>query len=207
MKTELSRSDYKRVAQLHIENLEQSFLATLGRPFLSELYRAIDICDNAVLIVELRNNQIVGFITGGSNMGAVYKNMLSRIWVWAIPLSLRLLSIKRIKRVIEIMQYSSANKNERSDNIPSNELFSIAVASSFRGQGVSTVLYNTLSNYFIKKDIYSYKIIVGNALVPAHRFYTKMGAIPFGDIEIHAGEKSTLYIQNLEKCSSNEPRI
>jgi len=195
----LSQSDYKRVAKLHIENLNQSFLASLGISFLTEMYRAIDISENTALIVEFRDNQIIGFVTGGSGMGAVYKKMMSRIWVWGGPLSIRLLSIKRIKRVLEIVQYSLLNTKESLTDIPLDELFSIAVAPSFRGRGVSAGLYGSLSNYFRNNKIYSYKIIVGQALAPAHRFYSKMGAVPHGEIEVHAGEKSILYIQTLEK--------
>ena len=202
MASQLTTTDYKRVAQLHIENLEQSFLASLGSTFLAEMYRALDISENTVLLVETRDKIIVGFVTGGSGMGAVYKNMLSRIWVWSLPLSFRLFSFKRIKRVMEIVKYSFNNK-EGPNNFPRNELFSIAVATTFRGQGVSVKLYNSLSNYFREKNINSFKIIVGHALAPAHRFYVRMGAIPHDTIEIHAGEKSTLYIQTLDADKIN----
>lgn len=185
------KQTYRQVAQLHIDNLNQSFLATLGVTFLAEMYRALDRCDTTVLLVEHFEGEIIGFVTGGSAMRPVYKKMLSRIWVWAVPLGVSLLSPKRFMRVLDILKYSHADNDEA---LPRHELLSIAVAPHARGSGVSAKLYTQLVAYFKSNEVLRFKIIVGEALAPAHKFYTKMGATPHSILELHAGEKSTLYV-------------
>ena len=185
---------YRQVARLHIDNLDQSFLATLGETFLSEMYRALDASSSTVLLVERHEGDVIGFVTGGSSMGPVYKTMLIRVWVWAVPLGLRLLSPKRFKRVFDILKYSRADGDE---SLPSHELLSIAVGSQARGTGVSAKLYASLVEHFRSDDVKNFKIIVGEALTPAHKFYTKMGAKPHSSLEVHAGETSTLYIHTI----------
>lgn len=190
-----SREIYVQVANLHAENLDKSFLATLGTTFLREMYRAIDLAENSTLIVEERGAVVVGFVTGGSGMGPIYKAMLKRIWVWAIPLGLRLLSPKRILRVIDILRYGEGDAS--SSDIPTAELYSIAVSPDVRGEGVAQSLYQRLESYFEGEGVLAFRIIVGGALAPAHRFYQKMGAQTHGEISLHAGEISTLYIHKL----------
>ncbi|MGX0904613.1 hypothetical protein ACSSV8_003203 [Roseovarius sp. MBR-79] len=48
------------------------------------LYRAIDRSDDAVLIVETDGNGVTGFVTGGSVMGPIYRQMI-RDWPNLIP--------------------------------------------------------------------------------------------------------------------------
>lgn len=195
LSTQFTPRHYLAIAYIHIENLDQGFLARLGPVFLSEMYRALDHNPETVLIAQLQNDEVIGFVSGGHNMSSVYKNMMLRIWVWGLPLAVRLLSIKRIKRILDIIKYGQ--KNGEAHDLPSYELYSIAVKPAFRGHGISSSLYEALANHFKSKDILAYKIIVGNSLLPAHRFYTKMGAKPYGEVEVHAGEKSTILIQSL----------
>ena len=101
-----SAGDYRQVAQLHIENLDQSFLAELGIPFLSALYRAIDEAEQTVLITETRDDRIVGFVSGGPSLGPIYKAILPKIFLWGPSLALRLLSPRRLKRVLDILRHS-----------------------------------------------------------------------------------------------------
>ena len=67
---------YRQVAALHAGNIDQGFLATLGIPFLSMMYRAIDEAPGSVLLTEEQNGRVVGFVSGGDGMGAIYRRML-----------------------------------------------------------------------------------------------------------------------------------
>ena len=69
----LNSSDYRAIARLHYDHINQGFLATLGVPFLTLLYKAIDKDSESVLLVELVDCSIVGFVTGTSGLGRIYK--------------------------------------------------------------------------------------------------------------------------------------
>ena len=73
---ELSFSDYEVVARLHCYHLSKGFLATLGVPFLALLYEAIDKDNDSVLLVKRDEDNIVGFVTGGTGLGPIYKQLL-----------------------------------------------------------------------------------------------------------------------------------
>jgi len=191
--------DYRQIADLHISNLDQSFLSSLGSVFLSELYRAMDKSDSSSLIYETAEGIIVGFVTGGTSMGSIYKAMFPRIMFWGVPLALQLLSLRRIGRVVDILRYTR-NSEESSGSelaLPQAELFSIAVSPSVRGKGIAQKLYTQLIEDFKNKGIESFRIVVGKDLEPAHKFYVKMGAEVAHEMELHSGETSKVYIHNI----------
>ena len=72
----LVSSDYRAIARLHCDHINQGFLATLGFPFLTLFYEAIDNDRESILLVELVNIKVVGFVTGTcgvrSSISAVY---------------------------------------------------------------------------------------------------------------------------------------
>jgi len=101
----------RAVAQLHIENLDKSFLATLGAGFLTEMYRAMDRAQDCVLLVEHYEGEVAGFVTGGNSMGPIYKAMIPRILIWGWGLALKLLSPKRLSHVVDILRYDGGSSN------------------------------------------------------------------------------------------------
>jgi len=193
-----SKTDiYTQIAQLHMSNLDKSFLASLGPVFLSEVYRAMDQGDETALFYHIIDGEIVGFITGGHSMAPVYKAMFPRIWRWGLPLGLTLLSPRKLRRVIDILRYGKSEDGVFSNlSIPQAELFSIALSPAARGHGIAPTLYQNLVDYFKARNINSFRIIVGNSLDAAHKFYTKMGAKVVTEIELHPGEISKVYVHD-----------
>lgn len=184
---------YQQIADLHIANLNESFLASLGSTFLSEVYMAMDKSNSVSLIYENLDGRVVGFVTGGTSMSPIYKAMLPRIIFWGIPLAFRLLSVSRIKRVIDILRYS----HDSDETLPQAELFSIAVCPSARGSGIAQKLYTQLLSDFKSNGVERFRIIVGKELAPAHKFYVKMGATIETEMELHKGELSKVYVHNI----------
>lgn len=188
---------YRTVAELHIANINQGFLSTLGVGFISLMYRAIDEGDESVLLVTRVNGQVVGFVAGATGMRAIYKRML-RYWpqlFWALLPSM--FSFRRVWRIIEILRYSRSSGGTKGIAMPAAELLSIAVAPSFRGQRHAENLYQELCQHFLIRGLPAFKIVVGSALAPAHKFYRRMGAQPAAEIEVHQGSASTVYVQKL----------
>jgi len=186
---------YQQVARLHVNNINQGFLATLGIGFVSLMYQAVDEAQDSVLLVEERDGSVAGFVSGGCGMGAIYKQMLRSPFRLGLALIPSLLHPRRMLRIFEILRYSHGHSLPK--GLPKAELLSIAVAPTCRGQQVADRLYRRLENHFQDAGITSFRIIVGERLAPAHRFYQRMGAVPVTDVEVHQGEVSTVYVHQL----------
>ena len=185
---------YRQVAALHAANIDQGFLATLGVPFLALMYRAIDEAADSVLFVEESGGRVLGFISGGTGMGSIYRTMLRKPVALGLSLLPSIVKPARIKRILDILRYG---RNEPTAQLPRAELLSLAVAPDARGSGVAERLYHRLATYFKDAGEGAFKITVGDALAPAHRFYTRMGAVPAGRVEVHQGQGSILYVHTL----------
>lgn len=192
---------YQQVARLHIDNINQGFLATLGIGFVSLMYQAIDEAQDSVLLVEERDGRVTGFVSGGCGMGAIYKQMLRSPFRLGLALMPSLLRPRRVLRILEILRYSRGHSLPL--GLPKAELLSIAVAPSCRGQQVADRLYRRLEEHFQDAGITSFRIIVGETLAPAHRFYQRMGAASTATVEVHEAELSVVYVQQLLQA---EPR-
>ena len=189
------RERYRQVARLHIRCLDQGFLATLGEGFLALMYEAIDHAEGAVLITEDRDGQLVGFITGGCGMGAIYRRMLRHPLRLGFSLVPSLLRPSRVRRILEILRYSGDGSIPQ--GLPDAELLSLAVAPEWRGQQVADRLYARLVADFRQRQIDAFRITVGEPLVPAQRFYGRMGATVAGRVEVHGGEASRVYVHRI----------
>lgn len=186
---------YRQVAMLHMQCLDRGFLATLGQDFLALMYEAIDQADDSLLITEECNGEIAGFITGGAGMGAIYKRMLRSPLRLGWALAPALISPAKVRRILEILRYSS--NTGLPEGLPDAELLSLAVAPQWRGKSVADRLYAALVDEFSRRGVEAFRIIVGEALAPAHRFYQRMGARISSEIEVHGGEKSMVYVHRL----------
>jgi ribosomal protein S18 acetylase RimI-like enzyme len=186
---------YRQVAALHARCLDRSFLATLGEGFLARMYRAIDEAPGAIFLTEERGGRVVGFITGGTGMGPIYRRMMRRPVGLGMALMPAFLSPSRLRRIVEILRYS--NQSGLPAGTPDAELLSLAVAPEWRGRAIADALYDRLLQGFQQQGVVAFRIIVGAALAPAHRFYQRMGAQPVGDLEVHAGESSTVYVHRV----------
>lgn len=186
---------YREVAALHAANISQGFLATLGVPFLALMYRAIDEATDSVLLVEEQGERVAGFVSGGLGMGPIYRRMLRHPIQLGVSLLPSFLHPGRLKRIVEILRYGSGSGD--ASGMPHAELLSIAVDPVARGTGVAERLYRRLQAHFAERGVPAFRITVGDSLAPAHRYYQRMGAKAVGRIEVHAGEGSVVYIQDV----------
>lgn len=183
---------YRDVARLHAENIDQGFLPKLGIPFLSLLYEAIDATECSTLIVKIHKGRVVGFVAGTQSMRPIYLNLIRR-WprlIWCLLPSA--LSPRKLWKIFEVLLFS--RKSSSIPQMPRAELLSIAVDSAFRGHGYARCLYRNLVHFFSTRGADSFRIVVGESLEAAHRFYTQMGAIAVGNIQVHAGANSRVYV-------------
>lgn len=189
------REIYRQVGQLHAANINQGFLATLGVGFLALMYQAIDTCSSSVLLVEVQDDKVIGFISGASGMGPIYRQMLRYPISVIIALLPSLVRPKRLLKIFEILRYS--RKQSVNQELPAAELLSIAVDPAYRGKQRADALYKRLVSHFKQAGVPAFKIIVGEALIPAHKFYRRMGAVPVTEVEVHEGQSSTVYVHSV----------
>ena len=189
----LSREDYLEVARIHKDAISEGFLSTLGVNFLALLYESIDQAGGCVLIVERTEGRIVGFVSGASGLGGVYKRMFRSWRRLLVALFPALLSPRKLYRIGETVFFSKKFENIDVE-LPSYELLSIAVSKEFRGKGRAEQLFKSLVSYFHDSGVEKFKIVVGDALVPAHKFYCRMGACPVARAEVHKGCGSIIYV-------------
>lgn len=182
---------YRQVAELHAAAINQGFLSELGPRFLTLLYEAIDQSPSSVLIVEVEEETVRGFVSGGTGLGPVYRNLFKRLPALVFALWPVIFSYRKIKRIAEVLLHTQKGSSRQ---LPDAELYSIAVSPVFRGTGVAERLYQSLRAEFSARGIGQFKIVVGDVLAPAQAFYKKVGAIPMASIEVHDGVGSTVFI-------------
>jgi ribosomal protein S18 acetylase RimI-like enzyme len=189
------RAIYRAVADLHMQNIDQGFLSTLGPGFLSLLYRAIDESPESALIVAYEEGAVCGFIAGTVNLKKVYRGLLHRWPALVVALAPSLVIPSRLWRIVEILRYSRGAGAD-AVSLPEAELLSLAVSPSCRGRGHAEALYAGLVRFFADRDQAGFRIVVGAELARAHRFYRRMGAEPEAEIAVHRGPASTVYVQS-----------
>ncbi len=191
----LERSDYAELARIHSSCIDLGFLSSLGLGFLSLLYEAIDADDNSHLILEKKEGSVIGFVAGGRGMKSIYRKLLIRLPRLLVALFPAMLNPRKVSKIIELLFF--AKKQNPVSSSPEAELFSIAVIQSARGSGLAQKLYNALGERLFQDGESAFCIVVGENLSQAHRFYQKMGAVPFAQVSVHKGQSSTLYRQDL----------
>ena len=184
---------YRDVAKIHVDSIKTGFLPTLGLDFLTLMYRCLDESNSTILITEYRNDRLAGFVTGSLGKSSPYKLMFSHPFLLAKSLFPIVFNLFKLKKVLSILRHMSSS--ERSQ-YPQAELLTICINSDFRRQGVGKRLYNDLMQYMKSNSVNNFSIIVGEHL-DANSFYVKNGARVEGDIEVHAGSKSFVYIQQV----------
>lgn len=192
---QLKLNYYRQVAAIHLSCINQGFLSSLGLGFLTLLYESIDLDKNSILIIEKKNDNVLGFVAGGKSMKTIYLQMLRQFPRLCLALFPSLINPVKLYKIIELICFGKTKQLGHS--IPHAELFSIAVIDGERGQGLAQKLYKLLAQNFSIQGESAFCIVVGNSLNRAHGFYTKMGAQPLVVVNIHKGQPSTIYKQHL----------
>lgn len=194
-----NREIYQQVARLHASCIDQGFLSSLGTPFLTLLYESIDANDSSVLLIAREGSQVVGFVSGAQGMGSIYRQLLRRWPRLLVAMLPALASPRKLWKIAEILLMS--RKAQPLPDLPHAELLSIAVHPAYRSQGHAPNLYQALVSHFRQKGVGRFRIVVGDGLATAHRFYKKMGARPAGSIEVHQGQASVIYVHTVDNTA------
>ena len=189
--------DSKCVALLHKEGIPSGFLSTLDTDLLSKLY--ITIIDEGLCFVYLSGDTPAGFVSCSMNSKALYRNIVFRNFFSLLPLMMRqVFKLSFIKRSIEsfLIPYKTAKvDNKAKDDLP--ELLSIVVSKDIQAKGLGKELLDALENELKQRNVKSYKVLAGDNLVSANKFYLKNGFVLKEKLELHKGQISNIYVKEL----------
>ena len=184
---------YSDVANLHIDSIKTGFIPSLGVRFVALLYRCIDEADFATLIVKYKDDQLIGFVSGTLGTSSLYRAMFRHPIDLVLALIPVVFNVKKIKKIINIWNHMSGSERA---NYPKAELLTICVHRDYRRHGVADDLYRKLSRYFQSESVSEFVIIVGQPL-SANAFYRNQGANVSGELQVHSGTNSNVFIQKV----------
>jgi N-acetylglutamate synthase-like GNAT family acetyltransferase len=195
-----SKSDSLILANMHLDILYASFLASLGLRFLNRLYRYLITFEDVWVYEE--ENKVLGFVTFSSNSSTMMKQ-----FIFKSPTGALLLLINAVKSPSNIKRYLETciallNPNKSINSVkklilPPAELLSIVVSPNCQASGIGTKLIKVLEENLSSRKITTYKVIAGIDLVGANKLYIKNGFLLVDHINIHSDKLSNVYIKTI----------
>ncbi len=195
-------ADAAAMARLHAEGMPDAFLPTLGRRFLGRLYVALAGDPEAVALVAEGPDGVVGFAAGVVSVGGFYRRFTVRHGpAAALAAAPRLVRPAMARRLLETVRYP-AQAGEPTASLPDAELLAIAVAPAARVGGTGRALADGVLDGLAARGAGQVKVVVGAANSGANRFYEKVGFQPAGQLSVHQGTPSNVWIRS---CHSSSP--
>jgi glycosyltransferase involved in cell wall biosynthesis/ribosomal protein S18 acetylase RimI-like enzyme len=193
--------DAAAMARLHAGGMPDAFLPTLGNGFLTRLYRALATDPQAVALVAEDVDGVVGFAAGVVSVGGFYRRFARRHGVAAgFAAAPRLARPSVARRLLETVRYPAQGGS--AEPLPDAELLSIAVAPGRRSGGTGRALADGLLRGLAERGAEEIKVVVAAANGGANRFYARVGFRPAGQLSVHQGTPSNVWIM---PCHSSSP--
>jgi glycosyltransferase involved in cell wall biosynthesis/ribosomal protein S18 acetylase RimI-like enzyme len=194
-------ADAAAMARLHADGMPDAFLPALGHGFLTRLYRALVADPQAVALVADGDGEVVGFASGVASVGGFYRRFARRHGLAAaLAAAPRLVRPSVLRRLLETVRYPSSSAAELGP-LPDAELLSIAVAPSSRTGGTGRALADGILLGLAERGAAEIKVVVGAANEGANRFYAKVGFRPAGQLSVHQGISSNVWIRPCHSSS------
>jgi ribosomal protein S18 acetylase RimI-like enzyme len=202
---QLQSEHIEQVAKLHTESISSGFISSLGIDFVITLYEAIAQSKSSFgFVAQEANKKIVGFVAFTVNINKLYKSLILRKGLrFGLLLAGKMLSLQRLKRVLETLFYPGRIKNL---DLPSAELLSIGVAENHRGKGIGLALVEMGFKECARRNIEKVKALVGADREVANKLYLKCGFKLVGQIENH-GELSNIYVAETRKKRTDKKPV
>ena len=197
----MHRDVYLRIAKLHKEELNQSFIGTLKIETIALFYEALDSSKSNFLIFSESDNRINGFVAIGSSMFEVYKYIIFRPLKLFKDFPINIFRFSVFKGIFESFHHNLSQHSNK--DLPKSELYHIAVHQDKKGSGLAKELFMESCKVFKKNNINIFRINVGKRLLRAQSFYEKLGCKRISETTIHGSEESITYIYNID----NESKI
>lgn len=144
------------IANIHTQALKGDFLPSLGQNFLEVMYHGLIGKRGIYGFVDIKNNEISGFIVGTKNMNSFFRTaIMSNFLKLSLLLFLQVIRNPAIlKKIAETFLYP------KKDQGPKAELVVIAIKKQSQGKGLGKKLVRSLESQFKKARINKYKLTV-----------------------------------------------
>lgn len=187
-------ADTRHAAALHVANIPDGFLATLGPGFLDRLYRRVASSPEGFLLVACDDDGPVGFLAGTTDVGRLYRRFLVRDAVAAavrapIPL------LRAVPRAFETLRYgadAAVAAQVTQGRTAEVELLALAVHSGWRRRGVGSALVEAFADRAATSGAAAARVVVGAANDRAIALYRRHGFTPAAELQVHHGVPSLL---------------
>jgi ribosomal protein S18 acetylase RimI-like enzyme len=192
------------IADLHVREISEGFLSSLGSRPLRLLYRHAADSAHCVLIgVFAGQGRSVGFICGTSESVALRREFLSRRWFEAIgAFCPAVVSPAVLRRLLESLYYLSGTDS----GLPKAEILNFVIQPASRGSGIGAELFAGLMKRLRARGATRVKIVTGAEQRRAQSFYEKVGARRVGEVEVHRGRRSVVYVYELDEGAGAQTR-
>ena len=195
------KSDAHSLASIHFTALKESFLSKLGLVFLAKMYSFLIQNEHVILFTNER--LITGFVSFSKNSTGMMKRFLISKPDCIFPLAYQIIIHPTILLKIgetfrAPFKTKSVNNTSNELSLPSGELLSIAVSPNNQISGIGSNLLYALEEYLNSNQIFQYKVVVGDELIGANKFYLKHGFVLASQIMIHGDSLSNVYIKEIK---------
>lgn len=185
------KKDVSEIVQIHKQEIKEGFLSSLPAVFLEKIYLTIVESDISFCIVAKEKNEVIGFISGTVNINKLYHYFIKRYFFYSIFMLLP--KIFNIKKIFETLFYPKKEKD-----LPKTELLTIAVKKEFQGKGLGAKMFENFVFEMKNRGIKEFKVMVGEDLKPAIRFYEKNGFSFLKNVIVHDNKISKVYIYKIK---------
>ena len=183
-------ADVSTMARLHRETHPDAFLPTLGDGFLRQLYLAHVRDPDAVALVAERDSRVIGYTTGLLSTPRFRRRFVKRFGLQAsLAAAPRLLNPGRLRRGIELIRYP-----EKVSGLPQAEWTVIALDPRVSARGLGTLLGRSVIDELARRGAPAIKTFVALDNEPSNRMVLRIGFQPRGEVSIHDGVASNLYV-------------
>lgn len=185
------KKDARRIAEIHKAEIGKGFLSSLPLAFLEKLYSAA--IESDFIVVAEDSGTIVGFMAGTTDIKKLYFVFLKKYFFHSvIILFFKIFSFFALKKIIENLLYP-----KKEQDLLKAELITVAVKKEFQGKGLAGEMLALFQQEMKNKGVDVFKVIVGEKLKPAIKFYEKSGFKFLKNISLHSDEPSRVYIFEL----------
>jgi ribosomal protein S18 acetylase RimI-like enzyme len=179
------------VARLHVHQLRDSHLASLGEGFLRVLYRRIARDADSTLLVARRRCDVVGFVAGTTSTRRLYREFLRHDAVRAGAVAAPGL-LRHPRATLETLRYRVAVGSTVA--LPDAELLALVVHPAVRRHGVGARLVATLQDDFGARGVTACRVTVAADNAAALALYLRCGFVRADLIEVHRGRRSEVLV-------------
>jgi ribosomal protein S18 acetylase RimI-like enzyme len=189
-------SDSKAIAGLHKNGIPTGFLSSLEIGLLEALYS--HMIKKEIVIVARDSDKVTAYVSATLNLKRLYlRFILGNIFVIARRMLSLTLTANFFRKVIETLTipFRKQSGNVKMEDLP--ELLSIVIDENSRGKGIGGELIKHLETRLKAVNCQRYRVVVGDQLDAAKKFYSSLGFKEHETDELHKGELSHILIKDI----------